>query len=53
MVVLANPSRDRHEALTWQLRRRWYFSWPASNETGSIPQRLVPLQPLTKFAEIR
>ena len=27
MAVLANPSRDRHEAGTGQLRRPWYFAW--------------------------
>ena len=27
MAVLANPSCDRHEAGTRQLRRPWYFSW--------------------------
>jgi hypothetical protein len=34
MAVLALPSRDRHEAGTWQLRRPWYFSWAVGGRSS-------------------
>ena len=49
MVVLASPSRDRHEATTWQLRWSWYFHGLVSNQTLHLTGRAVKVSQSCTF----